>query len=70
MAPIGTRTQNCFSRVRRSAGLSIPGRDTYYMSCSVFICAYRSLYSALNVIPFQLVRIFNNFVATFKYFYN
>ena len=39
MAPIGTLTQNCFSRVRRSAGLSIPGWDTYYMSCSVFICA-------------------------------
>ena len=42
MAPIGTRTQNCFSLVRRSVGLSIPGRDTYYMSCSVFICALRS----------------------------
>ena len=61
MAPIGTRTQNCFSRARRSAGpdtyymsRSIPGRDTYYMSCSVFICALRSLYSTLNVIPLQL----------------
>ena len=55
IAPIGTRTRNCFSRVRRSAGLSNPGRDTYeyYMSCSVFICALRSLYSALNVIPLQ-----------------
>ena len=50
MAP---RTQNCFSRVRRSAGLSIPGRDTDYMSCSVFICTLCSLYSALNVIPLQ-----------------
>ena len=27
------------------------GRDTCYMSCSVFIFALRSLYSALNVIP-------------------
>ena len=55
MAPVGTRFQNCFSgrfsQVRRSAGLSVPGRDTYYKSCSVFICALRSLYSALNVIP-------------------
>ena len=51
MTPIGTRTRNCFSRVRRSAGLSVPGRDTYYMSCSVFIFPWRSLYSALNVIP-------------------
>ena len=50
MAPIGTRTRNCFSRVRRSAGLSIPGWDTDYLSCSVFIWALRSLYSALNVI--------------------
>ena len=31
MAPIGTRTQNCFFRVRRSAGLSIPGWNTYYL---------------------------------------
>ena len=30
-----------------------PGRDIYYMLCSVFICALRSLYSALNVIPLQ-----------------
>ena len=35
----------------RSAGLSIPGRDTDCMSCSVFICALRSLYSALKSIP-------------------
>ena len=56
MAPIRTQTRNCFSRVRRSAGLSIPGRDTYYMLCSVFICALRSLYSALNVSPLQYVR--------------
>ena len=42
IAPMGTRTRICNSRVRRSAGLSIPGRNTYYMSCSVFIlhCAY------------------------------
>ena len=39
------------SRVRRSAGLSIPGWDTNCMSCSVFICALRSHYSALNFIP-------------------
>ena len=53
MAPTGTRTQNCFFRVRRSTGLSIPDRDTDYtrMTCSVFICALRSLYSAFNVIP-------------------
>ena len=54
MAPIGTRTRNCLSRIRRSAGLSIPGRDTYYMSCSVFNFALRSLYSALNVIPLHI----------------
>ena len=53
IAPIETRTRNCLSQVRRSAGLSIPGLDTDYMSCSVFICALRSLYSALNVIPLQ-----------------
>ena len=44
---------DCFSRVRRSAGLSIPGWDTDCMSCSVFICALRSLYSALKSIPLQ-----------------
>ena len=55
MAPIGTRTRNCFFRVRRSAGLSISGWDTYYMSCSVFSFALRSLYSALNVIPLHEV---------------
>ena len=60
MAPIGTRTQNCFSRVRRSAGLSIAGRDTYYMSRSVFIFALGSLYSALHVIPLQYVRTYKN----------
>ena len=50
IAPIGTRTRNFHSRVRRSAGLSIPGRDIDFMSCSVFICALRSFYSALNSI--------------------
>ena len=45
---------DCFSRVRRSAGLSIPGRDTDFMSCSVFICALRSLYSALKSIPLHV----------------
>ena len=59
MAPIGTLTRNCFSRVRRSAGLSIPGRDTFYMSCSVFVCALRSLYSALNVIPLHYTRMYS-----------
>ena len=44
---------DCLSRVRRSAGLSIPGRDTDYMSCCVFICVLRSLYSALKSIPLQ-----------------
>ena len=53
VAPIGTQTRNCFSRVRRSAGLSIPGRETDYMSCSVFICALRSLYSTFNSIQLQ-----------------
>ena len=42
---------DCLSQVRRSAGLSIPGRDTYYMSCSVFICALRSLIALSN--PFH-----------------
>ena len=42
---------DCLSRVRRSAGLSVPGRDTDCMSCSVLICALRSLYSALKSIP-------------------
>ena len=42
---------DCYSRVRRSAGLSIPGRDTDCMLCGVFICALRSLYSALKSIP-------------------
>ena len=51
IAPFGTRTRNCFSLVRRSAGLSIPGGDPDCMSCSVFICALRSLYSALISIP-------------------
>ena len=51
MAPIGTRTRNCFSRVGRFAGLSISGRDTYYTYVVQF--ALRSLYSALNVIPLQ-----------------
>ena len=55
MAPIGTQTPNCFSRVRRSAGLSIPGRDTDCLSCSVFICALRSLYSALKSIPLHII---------------
>ena len=53
IAPIGTRTRICHSRVRRSAGLSISGRDTDCMSCSVFICALRSLYSAHKSIPLQ-----------------
>ena len=48
---------NFLSRVRRSAGLSIPGRDSYCMSCSVFICAFKSinsLYSALKSIPLHM----------------
>ena len=48
---------DCHSLVRRSAGLSIPGRDTNCMSCSVFICALRSLYSALKSIPLQQYNI-------------
>ena len=44
---------DCLSRVRRFAGLSIPGRDSDCMLCSVFICALRSLYSALKSIPLQ-----------------
>ena len=54
IAPIGTRTRICHSRVRRSAGLSIPGQDIYFMSYSVFTCALRSLYSALNSIPLHI----------------
>ena len=45
---------NCLSRVRRFAGLSIPGRDTDCISCGVFICALRSLYSALKSIPLHM----------------
>ena len=40
MAPIGTRTQNCFSRVRCSAGLSVPSRNTdytYVVQC-IYLC--------------------------------
>ena len=51
---IGTRTRNFHSRVRHFAGLSIPGRDIDFMSCSVFICAMRSLYRALNSIPLHM----------------
>ena len=51
IAPFGTRTRICHSRVRCFAGLSIPGRDIDFLSCSVFICALRSVYSALNSIP-------------------
>ena len=52
MAPIGTRTQNCFSRVSRSAGLSIPGpAGTLIIICrAVYLFVH---YSALNVIPLQ-----------------
>ena len=38
VAPIWTRTRNFHSRVRRFAGLSIPGRDIDFISCSVFMC--------------------------------
>ena len=58
MALNGTRTQNCFSLVRGFAGLSIPGRDTYYMSCSLFICALLSLDSAFDVITLQNLLLF------------
>ena len=36
MAPIRSRTRNYFSRVRCSVGLSISGRDTYYISSMSF----------------------------------
>ena len=49
IATIGTQTQNFHPRVRRSAGLSFPGRDIDFMSCSVFICALRIALS----IPFH-----------------
>ena len=50
---------DCLSRVRRSAGLSITGWDTDSMSCSVFICALRSLYSALkSIILHRAMKIF------------
>ena len=45
---------DCLFRVKRFAGLSIPGRDTDCMLCSVFICALRSLYSALKSIPLHI----------------
>ena len=51
---------DCFSRVRRSAGLSIPGRDTDCMSCSVFICALRSLYSTLKSIPLHCLLLYES----------
>ena len=46
MAPIGTLAQNCFSRVRRSAGLSFPGRDTYSYYTNVCRAVYLFLHCA------------------------
>ena len=66
MAPIGTQTLNCFSRVRRAAGLPIPGRDTDCMSCSVFICALRSLYSVLKSIPLQYIYNYTTWTSSFE----
>ena len=58
---------DCFSRVRRSAGLSIPGRDTDCMSCSVFIFALRSLYSALKSIPLHCLLYESNvLIASYR----
>ena len=67
MAPIGTQTQNCFSRVRSSAGLSIPGRDTYYNLCRV---VYLFVHCALNVIfhfnSHKNLKYFPKFFQNFK----
>ena len=48
MVPIGTRTQNCFSQIRRSAGLSIPGRDTYWCR-AVYLFVHCSHFIALSM---------------------
>ena len=55
MAPIGTRTQNCFSLVRRSAGLSIPGRDCavyLFVHCAHFIALSMSFHWTLSLIMY------------------
>ena len=48
MAPIGTRTRNCFSRVMRSAGLSIPGRECraayLFVHCAHFLALSMSFH--------------------------
>ena len=64
MAPIGTRTRNCFSRVRRSAGLSISGRDTYYILCSVFnaLTLYRTQCRSITL----LIRVHYTNYSTHK----
>ena len=50
MAPIGTRTQNCFSRVRRSAGLSIPGPAGTLIICrTVYLFVHCAHYIALSM---------------------
>ena len=69
IAPIGTRTQNCFSRVRRSAGLSIPGRDTYYIVCrAVYLFgALRSHYSALKSIPLHCLLLYESNILIASY---
>ena len=58
---------DCLSRVRRSAGLSIPGRDTDCMSCSVFICALPSLYSALKSISLHCLLLYESNVLIASY---
>ena len=62
-SPIGTRTRNRIRTLESGAlpACPFPARTLIiYLSCSVFICALRSLYSALKSIP--LHNIFKNSV--------
>ena len=58
-------------RVRRSAGLFIPGRDINFMPCSAFIGVLRSLNSALNsflyiVVVYEFIYSFSTFRDNYK----
>ena len=63
MAPIGTRIRNCFSRVRRSAGVSIPGQDT---DCTVCRAVYLFVHCALFI---ALLNLFHYSSITFTNYY-
>ena len=56
IAPFGNITRNFHSRARRFSGLSIPGRDIDFMSCSVlYLSVHCSHFVALSI-PF----LYNN----------